>query len=403
MHPARQEHALDDLFSDRIADVPRSFIREILSVTLDDTVISFAGGLPNRRLFPVEALAAAATRVFAEAGGEVLQYSNTEGYGPLRAFIAERYHRRGLEIPVERILITTGSQQGLDLLGKVLVNDGDGVLIEEPGYIGAIQAFSIYRPRFLPVPVGEEGMHTDALAAALRDGAPKLAYTVPNFQNPSGISYTAANRQRVAEILSGSRTLLVEDDPYGDLRFAGEPAPSFMHLLPEQTVLLGSFSKTVVPAMRIGWIVAPPPLLERLITAKQAADLHTDYFAQRLLYRYLCDNDLDAHIALITKTYGRQRDAMVAAAGRHFPEGVRITRPDGGMFLWATLPGGMSALELFERALAGKVIFVPGDPFYIGRRHADTLRLNFSCTPEDEIGEGMRRLGEAMRRQAEAA
>ncbi len=387
---------MDGIFSDRIADVPRSFIREILNVTLDDTVISFAGGLPNRTLFPVEALARAAARVFAEAGGDALQYSNTEGFGPLRAFISERYRRQGLEIPAERILITTGSQQGLDLLGKILLNDGDEVLIEEPGYIGAIQAFSVYRPRFRPVPVGDEGMDVGVLEAVLRGSAPKLAYTVPNFQNPSGISYTAANRERVAGLLAGSRTLLVEDNPYGELRFSGQAAPSFMQLLPEQTVLLGSFSKTVVPAFRLGWIAPPPRLMDKLITAKQAADLHTDAFAQRLLHRYLCDNDLDAHIARITETYGRQRDAMVAAIDRHLPSGVRITHPDGGMFLWATLPEGMSALALFERALARKVVFVPGDPFYVGRTHVNTLRLNFSCAGEAEIAEGIRRLGEAM-------
>lgn len=388
---------MDSIFSDRIADVPRSFIREMLNVTLDDSVISFAGGLPNRKLFPVEALAQAAARVFTEAGGDALQYSNTEGYGPLREFIAERYRRRGLEVPAEHILITTGSQQGLDLLGKTLLNDGDEVLIEQPGYVGAIQAFSIYRPRFRPVPVGEEGMDIGALETVLQQAVPKLAYMVPNFQNPSGISYSAANRQQVAALLGGSRTLLVEDDPYGELRFSGEQCPSFRQLLPEQSVLLGSFSKTVVPAFRLGWIVAPPALLDKLITAKQATDLHTDYFAQRLLHRYLCDNDLDAHIARITETYGRQRDAMVEAIGRHFPPEVHITRPDGGMFLWASLPQGTSALALFERALARKVIFVPGDPFYIGKTHVNTLRLNFSCATEAEIGEGIRRLGEAMR------
>ncbi len=388
---------MQDRFAHRLANVPRSFIREILGVALQPEVISFAGGLPNPALFPDKALKNAAAAVFDRFGGDALQYAATAGYPPLRELISHRYKQtRGLDVPVESILITTGSQQGLDLLGKVMINPADGLIIEEPGYLGAIQAFSLYQPRFHTVPVGAEGMDTDRLKAVLADHDSKLMYTVPNFQNPSGISYPRANKEAVAEALQGTGTLLIEDDPYGELRFSGTPAPSFRALLPEQTVLLGSFSKTVVPAVRLGWIVAPPELMTHLITAKQAADLHSDQLAQLILHQYLTDNDLDAHIQAIIHNYGSQKSAMQAAIARHFPKDVTVTRPDGGMFLWATLPDGLSAMTLFDLAIKRKVAFVPGDPFYIDRKDVPTLRLNFSCTDATLTAEGIARLGEAM-------
>ncbi len=395
---------MNSLFSDRISDVPQSFIREILKVAIDPSVISFAGGLPNRTLFPVDAIREAADRVLRSAGGEVLQYSNSEGYRPLREWIAQRYReRQGLEIAVDNILITTGSQQGLDLLGKTLINDHDPVIMEEPGYLGAIQAFSLYRPRFLTVPVGEQGMDIERLHAAVQTAAPKLLYSVANFQNPAGITYSEANRAAVAAALEGKRTFLIQDDPYGELRFSGEAKRSFAHYLPQQTVLLGSFSKTVVPAFRIGWIVAPDRLMEKLVIAKQASDLHTDYFAQRVLYQFLQDNDLDAHIRRITEVYGRQRDAMVRAIDEHFPSDVRATQPEGGMFLWVTLPEGLSSMRLFEQAIKDKVAFVPGHPFYIGRAWTNDLRLNFSCVDEATIATGIERLARVLELEVQAA
>jgi len=388
---------MENAFSDRITDVPKSFIREILKVTIDSSIISFAGGLPNRLFFPVKALQKAANDVFEEAGAEILQYTNSEGYLGLRQFIAERYRQQeGLEIPVDDILITTGSQQGLDLLGKTFINEGDDLVIEEPGYLGAIQAFSLYRPRFHPVAVREGGMDTTALARVLRERQPKLLYTVTNFQNPSGISYTDENRGAVAHLIRGTSCLLIQDDPYGDLRFSGTRKISFKHLLPKNTVLLGSFSKTVAPALRLGWLVAPPLIMDKLVIAKQASDLHTDYLAQRILHRYLADNDLDAHIATIIRQYGKQKEAMCAAIREYFPAGVQATNPEGGMFLWVTLPAGMSSMALFEAAIKKKVAFVPGTPFYVDRKDSNTLRLNFSCSDEATIVEGIRRLAEAM-------
>jgi 2-aminoadipate transaminase len=392
---------MENAFSDRITDVPKSFIREILKVTIDDSIISFAGGLPNRQFFPVKGLQKAANDVFEEAGSEILQYANSEGYLGLRQFIADRYRKKeGLDIPVEDILITTGSQQGLDLLGKTFLNEGDDLIIEEPGYLGAIQAFSLYRPRFYPVPVREGGMDTTALARVLCERQPKLLYTVTNFQNPSGISYTDENRRSVSHLIRGRSCLIIQDDPYGDLRFSGNRKVSFKQLLPDNTVLLGSFSKTVAPALRLGWLVAPPPIMEKVVVAKQAADLHSDYLAQRILHRFLQDNDIDAHIATIIHQYGKQKEAMIRAIKEFFPAGVQCTNPEGGMFLWVTLPEGVSSMRLFEAAIAKKVAFVPGTPFYVDRKDTNTLRLNFSCSDVLTIVEGIKRLGDSIKQLA---
>ncbi len=389
---------MDSLFSDRITDVPRSFIREILKVALDPGVISFAGGLPNRDLFPAEELKAATDKVFSIHGRDIFQYSNSEGYLKLREYIAERYrYKQKLDISVEDILITSGSQQGLDLLGKILLNCGDSLIIEEPGYLGAIQAFSIYQPKFLPVPVSEEGMDRAKLRKVMSSEKPKLMYAVPNFQNPSGISYSRENRTEVSEILQGSKTLLIEDDPYGELRFEGEAKKSFKELLPDNAVMLGSFSKIIVPGFRLGWIVAPKRIMEKLIIAKQAADLHTSHFTQAIIYQYLKDNDLDGHINKIRTAYGNQCRAMIAGIRKHFPANVAHTTPEGGMFLWAELPQGATSLELFELAVKDKVIFVPGDPFYVKKTKTRTMRLNFSCVDEKTIEIGISRLGAAIR------
>lgn len=387
-----------DLFSDRIRDVPKSFIREILKTTVSPDVISFAGGLPNRALFPVRKIKEAAIAVLDETGPESLQYSTSEGLRDLRRWISARYKsRQGLDIGEDRIIITTGSQQGLDLIGKVFVNDGDGVGIEEPGYLGAIQAFALYRPVFAPVPLGFEGLDLGALGRLLRENPPKIFYSVPTFQNPSGISHTNANRDAAAALFAGTRTLFVEDNPYGELQFSGETYTSYAARIPDRTILLGSFSKIFAPSFRIGWIAAPERLIEKLIVAKQAADLHTNYFAQCVLYRYLEDNDIDEHIETIRAVYARQKDAMVRAIREFFPSEVRYSDPDGGMFLWAVLPEGISARAVFDRAVEAEVAFVPGDPFYTNGRNANTMRLNFSCVDEETIREGIRRLGAILR------
>ena len=390
---------MDSIFSDRITDVPRSFIREILKVALDPSIISFAGGLPNREYFPAEELEAATNKVFRIHGRDIFQYGNSEGCLKLREYISERYRQKNeLDIPAEDILITSGSQQGLDLLGKILLNDGDGMIIEEPGYLGAIQAFSIYRPKFFPVSVSENGIDTEKLKEIVSSEKPRLMYTVPNFQNPSGITYPEENRLDVSRILQGTNTILIEDDPYGDLRFTGVRKQSFKKMLPDNTVLLGSFSKTIVPGFRIGWIVAPKIVMDKLIIAKQASDLHTSHFTQSIIYQYLIDNDIEAHIDTVRDVYGKQCQAMLSSIKRHFPPDVGYTKPEGGMFLWAELPQGTASLDLFNLAIEDKVIFVPGDPFYIGRTRTRTFRLNFSCVDEETIDIGISRLGNAIRK-----
>ncbi len=386
------------IFSDRISDVPRSFIREILKVTLDRSIISFAGGLPNRELFPAEELKQATLKVFETFGTDVMQYSNSEGFLGLREMIAKRYReKRNLEIPVENILITNGSQQGLDLLGKVYINENDTVVIEEPAYLGAIQAFSIFRPKFYTVPLTKEGMDIKTLKTVMSSEKPKLMYTVPNFQNPSGISYSRQNRAAVAEIINGTSTLLIEDDPYGDLRYTGQSIPSFKTFLPDNTIMLGSFSKTVVPGFRLGWIVASGEIMDKLIIAKQAADLHTSQFTQCIIYQYLKDYDIDTHIKRIREAYGAQLKVMAECIDAYFPDGVVRTSPQGGMFIWVVLPANTSSRELLDLAMKEKVIFVPGDQFYINRVETNTMRLNFSCSDEETICEGIKRLGSAIR------
>ena len=331
-------------------------------------------------------------------GKEALQYSNSEGFLPLREYISHYYSKKhDIAVRSENILITSGSQQGLDLLGKVLINTGDDVIIEEPGYLGAIQALSLYRPTFLPVPLLENGIDTRHLANVLSSGNPKLMYSVPEFQNPAGISYSQEVRDKVVRLLKGRRCYIIEDNPYIDLRFEGVGSKSFYLSIPERTILLGTFSKTTVPGFRLGWIVAPDNLMEKLIIAKQAADLHTNIFTQMLLYQYLTNYDNDSHIQKIRNVYGRQRDAMVEALGKFFPPGVKFTRPQGGMFLWVTLPGEMSSMELFNIAIQKKVAFVPGDPFYTTKQEiCPTLRLNFSCSDVVTTEEGIRRLGESI-------
>jgi 2-aminoadipate transaminase len=359
-------------------------------------MISFAGGLPNKDLFPVEELHKACDKVFSLYGPDVLQYSNTEGLFELREYIARHYKERGVShVSPDNILITSGSQQAMDLLAKVLINEDDKVILEEPSYLGAIQAFSFFRPQFITIPISEKGMDVDRLKNAFSQRV-KLMYIVPNFQNPTGISYPDENRIEIAEVIRGTKTFVVEDDPYGELRFSGRPKTSFMNLAPENTILLGSFSKTVVPALRLGWVVAPKPVIDKLVIAKQAADLHTNSFSQYVLYQYLINNDPSEHIARIVTQYAAQKQAMVEAISRHFPESVTYTNPDGGMFLWATLPNNISSMKLFEIAVKDGVCIVPGHPFYIGKDDVSTMRLNFSCMDEATIEEGIKRLGKAI-------
>ncbi|MHB0870698.1 MAG: aminotransferase-like domain-containing protein [Chloroflexota bacterium] len=384
-------------FADRMAKPHRSFVTEILRATEDPEIISFAGGLPNPRFFPVREVAQAADRVLSQDGQSILQYSTTQGYLPLREYIARRYReRKGLQVTADQILITNGSQQGFDLLGKVLLNEGDGIILERPAYHGAIQAFAMYQPTFHTVPLREDGIDLELLEEACRLPGMKMLYTVPNFQNPSGLTYSAAKRRGVAEIAERYGLMLVEDDPYGELRFRGEQLPT-MRSYHGSAILLGTFSKTVAPGFRVGWVCADRELVEQLTMAKQATDFHSSYFDQRVLHQYLVDNDADRHIAVLTEAYRKQAEAMLSAMATHFPAGVRYTSPEGGMFIFPTLPEGLSALRLFDLAAREKVAFVPGQAFHPGGVGGDScLRLSYSTSDEATIEEGIRRLGRVL-------
>lgn len=384
-----------------MATAQRSFVREILKVTEKPEIISFAGGLPNPKLFPVKEIAATAEKVLSTDGASALQYSTTEGYLPLREYICARYKKKkNLTIEPSHIMITNGSQQGLDLIAKVLLDKGDTAILERPGYLGAIQAFSLYEPNFVQVDLQEDGIDTVELAAQAKLTAPKVFYSVPSFQNPSGLTYAKHKRAAVAQIFEKLDTVVIEDDPYGELRFRGEeqlPIRSFMKDT-AHSVMMGTFSKIVAPGMRLGWVVAAPEVMDKLVTAKQAADLHTNFLSQRIVHQHLADHDLDAYIAGILPVYRAQCDLMVEMMEQYFPEDVQFTRPEGGMFIWVTLPEGCSAMDLLQGALQENVAFVPGAAFYTDHTGGNTLRLNFSNSDESKIEEGIRRLGVVMRR-----
>lgn len=393
---------MSDLFSDRIKNTKPSFTREILKVTETGDMISFAGGLPNPISFPLAELSEASVRVIEAGKDKVFQYSTTEGYRPLRQCIADRYEKRfRLKFSPEDIMITTGSQQGLDLIGKALINKGDGILIEEPGYLGAIQAFSLYEPTFIPISLEEDGINLEELEAALRRNNVKLFYSVPNYQNPTGISYSREKREEVYKILEKYKVVLVEDDPYGELCFEEGGLPYIGAGRLEYSVLLGTFSKTITPGMRVGFVCTEnKELMNYLNTAKQGSDLHTNIFAQYILRDYLQHNDYDRHIAKIKALYKQQSGSMLAAMKRYFPDYVTYTTPLGGMFLWATLNNGMPAMDLIDEAKKEKVLFVPGDPFYTRKVNVNTLRLNYTNSDLPAIEEGIRRLGSIFRRYA---
>ena len=375
--------------SSRIQNIKPSFIREILKVTAQPDAISFAGGLPNKDLFPVEELAAASALVFSGHGADALQYAATEGYAPLKQWIADQYRiRENIEVSPHQIIITNGSQQAFDLIGKVLLNEGDALAIEQPGYLGAIQAFSFYRPAWQSIGLTEQGLDVEDIQKALQQST-KLFYSVPNFQNPTGLSHPNENRKAVAEVLKGKDCYFIQDDPYGWIQFSENRYLNFATLLPEQTILLGSFSKTVVPAFRLGWVVVPTALVDPFLIAKQAIDLHTNSFCQRVIHEYVSGDRFATNLANVISSYQAQKQAMVDAISAKMPKDVQFSDPEGGMFLWLKLPHGLSARGLLDYCMARKVVFVPGDTFYIGAEDGCEIRMNYSCLSAEKIREGV--------------
>ncbi|MDX3226322.1 PLP-dependent aminotransferase family protein [Streptomyces sp. ME19-01-6] len=389
---------LPDLAS-RAASVAGSPVRDILALTARPEVISFAGGLPAAELFDAEAIRAAFDRVLAEAPREALQYSTTEGDPALRAATAGRLTARGLPTDPDALLITSGSQQALTLLATALLEPGDVVAVEDPTYLAALQCFSFAGARIVSVPSDEDGLDPAALDALVERERPKLLYTIPTFQNPTGRTLPAERRRAVAEVAERRGLWIVEDDPYGELRFAGEPVP-WIASRPEaadRTVLLGSYSKIMAPGLRLGWLRAPAALRRACVIAKQAADLHTPTVTQMAAARYLADADLDAHLARVRDAYRERRDALLAGLGEALPEGSRWNRPDGGMFVWASLPEGYDATQRLRVAVEHDVAYVPGAPFFAGVPDPAAMRLSFVTHTPEEIGEGLRRLAKALR------
>jgi 2-aminoadipate transaminase len=380
-----------------------STIREMLKVTQNPEVISFGGGLPAADLFPVDDISAAQGRVMRTRGAAALQYSVTDGITELRQWVATRFRaQHGFEVTADDVVITGGSQQGLDLFARVFLDPGDIVALENPSYLGAIQAFDAFEPRYLPIPSDEHGIIPDALgdAFARADPLPKFLYLVPNYENPTGNTLAAQRRAPVVEICARFGVPILEDDPYGEIWFGDPPPPPLLTRAARgAATYLGTGSKMVAPGLRVAWMVIPDhELRDKVVTAKQGADLHSSSYAQYVFHAYVEDAArLEAHLKLVRAVYRDRRDAMDAALRAKMPEHVRWNRPSGGMFLWATVGRGIDTEELFERAVVDQVVFVPGRPFFPDKDRGDGMRLNFSAMPNDRIAEGIARLARAIR------
>ncbi len=384
-------------FSVRAQEMKSSAIREILKITERPDIISFAGGLPAPELFPVDDLKKACEAVLDEVGPRSLQYSLTMGILPLRKFLAERLSQKGASLTEENILITGGSQQGLDLVGSVFLEKGSVVICESPTYLGAIQAFNAYNPHYVTVEMDDCGILTDQVEENIRKYKPRLIYVVPNFQNPSGITLSYERRKQLVKLAEEYYTPIIDDNPYGELRYIGEDVPSLKTLGGDLVIQLGTFSKIISPGLRIGWIAASTEVMTKFERMKQGADLHTNTFAQYVASEYVKNGNLDRHIEQIKAAYGERRDVMIKAMSEYFPENVKWTEPEGGLFLWVELPSEVSATDLLQEALKQKVAYVPGKPFYPYEDKDNTLRLNFSNATPEMIIEGIKRLGKVFK------
>ncbi|MER1966725.1 PLP-dependent aminotransferase family protein [Castellaniella sp. GW247-6E4] len=393
------------VFSQRAQKLTSSTIREILKITERPEVISFAGGLPSPQGFPIARIRAAFDDVLDARGDTALQYGPTEGYAPLRAWVAEDMRRHGAQVTADEVLIVSGSQQALDMLGKLFIDPGSRVLVEAPSYLGALQSFSLCEPEFVAVPTDGRGLVPEAIDEALAAGA-RFIYALPNFHNPTGLTLDLARRQALVERCARFGLPIIEDDPYGELRYAGEPLPSLLGLgraAGATVVRLGTFSKVLAPGLRLGYVVAPRDIIAKLVQIKQATDLHTATVTQMAVHEALRDDFLAEHLPKVRALYRRQCGYMLEAMSEHFPDTARWTRPEGGMFIWVTLAAGIDTGRLLQEAIARNVAFVPGAPFFAGvEPQANTLRLSFVTVPEPRIRAGIAVLGELIRR-ADAA
>jgi 2-aminoadipate transaminase len=394
-------------YAHRMQSMKSSVIRELLKLTEQPDIISFGGGLPAPEVFPLKEFREACNYVLDHFGPQSLQYGTTEGYRPLRDMIARHTARYSVEVTAENILITSGSQQALDFIGRLFLNRGDYIVVESPTYLGALQAWNSYGAQYIPVRADENGMIVDELEAALRIG-PKFIYILPNFQNPSGSTLSLERRQKLVELADKYGVPIVEDDPYGQLRYEGENIPSVVSLDSEfrgpngghysgNVIYLSTFSKLLAPGLRLAWVIAPQQVIQKLVTTKQGADLHTASFNQYVAYEVAKGGFLDEHVKTIRAVYKERRDVMLEMMEEMFPAGMRWSKPKGGMFLWGIMPEQMDAAEVLRRAVEKKVAFVPGEAFHARGGGKNTMRLNFSYSTPDTIREGVRRLAETLK------
>jgi len=397
----------DERYALRTDNISSSAIRELLKLTSLPDVISFAGGLPAPEVFPIEKFKEAADVVLTEMGESALQYGTTEGYTPLREMIARNAAKYGIQISSDNVLITSGSQQALDLLGRIFINRGDRVLVESPTYLGAIQAWNAYGVKYVTIPFDDDGMRTDLLESRLRMGL-KFIYVLPNFQNPTGVTLSRERRKQLVDMADAYGVPIVEDDPYGQLRYEGEHIPPVVVLDDEMrakevpvysgnVIYTSTFSKILAPGLRLAWVVAPSEVIKKLVQAKQGCDLHTSTFTQYLAYQVANNPWMKTHICTIRKTYKERRDVMIKALEKYMPEGVNWTEPKGGLFLWVTLPKNLNTGDIFEAAVAARVAFVPGGPFHPQGGGENTMRLNFSNSKPELIMEGIKRLADVLK------
>lgn len=386
-------------YSKRVPADGTDAVGAILQAAADPKIISFAGGLPAPELFPVKGMKAAVDKVFEEHGQEAMQYGAAKGVTALREVIQQHVkEKENVDSELDNVLVTTGSEQALDLVGKAFVDPGDTVLVEQPTYLCALDVFRSYGANFASVEMDEDGMKMDALEEALKANPnTKLIYTVPNFQNPTGRTMTEERRKQLAELAEKYDVYVLEDNPYGEIRFAGQHVPAVKSFDKSGHVFyMSTFSKTLAPGFRLGWLVADKAVVNKLTVLKQSADLHTDNLAQFAVAQFFADNDVDAHVKEISALYGKRKDLMLEGIKKYFPEGVKYTDPEGGMFLWVEVPGVDDTVELFKECLEHDVAFVPGDPFFAGEVQPGAFRLNYSNMKEDQIEVGLKRLGAAL-------
>jgi 2-aminoadipate transaminase len=399
-----------DTWNERLSEAAKSIkssaIRDLLKVTEQPEVISFAGGLPAPECFPTEELTAAAERVLVENPLAALQYGPTEGYTPLRALIAQHMIQLNVEVPMDQVLISSGSQQALDQVGKLFIDPGALVAVEEPTYLGALQAWGPYKPTYVTIPMDDEGLKVEALQAILESGArPRFLYLVSCFQNPTGVTLSAERKIALLKLAAQYDLPIIEDDPYGELYYEGERPPLLaaqdiaLHGELRHVIYLSTFSKVLAPGLRVGWVIAPKELISKFVAAKQGMDLHSGSLSQASAYEACRNGLLERHVPTIRAIYHERRDAMLAALDAHMPAGVKWTRPKGGMFVWLTVPDHINTTELLKIALGENVAFVPGTTFYANGGGLNTMRLNFSHPNVEKINQGIVRLANAIKAQ----